>query len=203
MGLDRIFLLSPADCGGQRAQLMLNPESRFDLARRLRQPPGVPLGEAFSFISGLYFRGKLAYARAFAARTRSDSIYVITAGEGLQPVDVLITLEHLQRYAAVPIAAGESRYRAPLERDSRALAARVGEDAAVVLLGSIASGKYLEVLVDVFGRRLHLPRQLIGMGDMSRGSLLLRCVAQGRELDYLSVADIDRDLLPRRVRVQR
>ena len=64
--LSRVFLLSPASCHGERARLLLRDEACFDLALRLRGE-GAPLGEVFSFLSGLYFRGKLAYARAFAA----------------------------------------------------------------------------------------------------------------------------------------
>ena len=66
MNPHRIFLLSPAHCGGKRAGLIFNEAACFALAQRLRQPQGVPIGEAFSFLSGLYFRGKLAYSRAFA-----------------------------------------------------------------------------------------------------------------------------------------
>src|SRR2546425_12669755 len=62
----RIFLLSPAYAGGERARLLFRPEAGFDLAVRLRGE-GVALGEAFAFMSGLYFRGKLAYAQVFAA----------------------------------------------------------------------------------------------------------------------------------------
>ena len=62
----RIFLLSPANCGGIRAKIVASPAATFDLATRLRSPAGAPLGEVFSFVSGLYFRGKLAYARRFA-----------------------------------------------------------------------------------------------------------------------------------------
>ena len=63
----RVFILSPASCAGQRARLVFNASARFDLAVRLRSPEGAALGDVFSFLSGLYFRGKLAYARAFAA----------------------------------------------------------------------------------------------------------------------------------------
>ncbi|MGC4085738.1 MAG: hypothetical protein QM736_27330 [Vicinamibacterales bacterium] len=63
----RLFLLSPANCNGRRAQMVLSPRAAFDLAHRLRSQQGVPLGELFAFVSGLYFRGKLTYARRFAA----------------------------------------------------------------------------------------------------------------------------------------
>ena len=201
--LARVFLLSPADCGGQRARMIANPAAEFDLAVRLRGAAGAPIGEVFSFVSGLYFRGKLAYARAFSRPSPSNGgIWVITAGDGLQSSEMPLTLAHLQRYAAIPVASHEMRYRAPLERDVANLMERLDAETQIVLLGSIASGKYLEILVDTLGRRLHVPRQLIGLGDMSRGSLLLRCAAEGRELDYASIADLDPNVLPRRVRVK-
>lgn len=198
-GPQRVFLLSPADCGGKRARMIVNPNAAFDLAVRLRGESGAPLGEVFTFLSGLYFRGKLAYARAFA---RPSATLVITAGDGLQSTETHVTLEHLARYAAIPIQADEPRYRVPLRRDVARLMRRLDDDSQVVLFGSLASSKYLDVLVEVLGKRLHLPPQLIGLGDMSRGSLLLRCAAEGRELDYVSIADVDVRKLPRRVRTR-
>ena len=200
-GTQRIFLLSPADCGGRRARLIVNPNAAFDLAVRLRSDAGAPLGEVFSFLSGLYFRGKLAYARAFARPSAThDSVRVITAGDGLQSAEMRVTRSHLERYAAIPVEPDEPRYRVPLTRDIGKLMRRLDEDSQVVLLGSLASSKYLDVLVEVLGKRLHLPPQLIGLGDMSRGSLLLRCAAEGRELDYVSIVDVDARKLPPRVR---
>src|SRR5437763_1292774 len=80
----RIFLLSPARCDGERAKLILNPRAEFPLARALREPGGVEIGEVFSFLSGLYFRGKLAYARAFArASAATPGTLVITTERGL------------------------------------------------------------------------------------------------------------------------
>jgi hypothetical protein len=73
---NRIFLLSPASCSGRRAEILLRERAAFDLAVRLRSGTGVTLGEAFSFLSGLYFRGKLAYAsplRVRGRRTVSDT----------------------------------------------------------------------------------------------------------------------------------
>ena len=61
-GPKRIFLLSPANIAGIRAGQIMSGHARSDLAIRLRDG-GAPLGEVFSFISGLYFCGKLAYAR--------------------------------------------------------------------------------------------------------------------------------------------
>ena len=86
--MHRIFVLSPASCGGERARLLTAPGAGFPLAHRLRAPGGAPLGEVFSFLSGLYFRGKLAYARAFASpprRVPGAGVLVITADAGLQP----------------------------------------------------------------------------------------------------------------------
>ena len=62
----RIFLLSPAYAGGRRARMILSDRSRSDLAKKLRSKRGATIGEVFTFLSGLYFRGKIAYANAFA-----------------------------------------------------------------------------------------------------------------------------------------
>jgi hypothetical protein len=182
----RIFLLSPAHCGGQRARLALRDEARFDLARRLRSGEGAPLGEVFSFLSGLYFRGKLAYASAFArAIPGRAGVLVITPCEGLRPPDLRVGVSHLRRYAEVDIASDDPRYREPLLRDARALLASLEGLPTwdVVLLGSVASSKYVDLLTDVFGDRLLFPTEFVGRGDMSRGGLLLRSVSEGRELD--------------------
>jgi hypothetical protein len=185
----RIFLLSPAHCGGERAGLLFRKEADFDLARRVRRPPGVPLGEVFSFLSGLYFRGKLAYAQAFAVPPAGlTGVYVITPNEGLRPADELVDLARLRRFAQVDIDADDARYHRPLRRDARRLAAVLGRGDEVVLLGSVATGKYVDPLTDALGERLRFPGDFVGRGDMSRGGLLLRSVRDGRELDYLPVA---------------
>ena len=189
----RIFLLSPADCGGLRAQMVMRAGARFDLACRLRGPGGAPLGEVFTFLSGLYFRGKLAYAQAFAAppapeQALGGGVYVITPGAGLQPPEVAVTVDVLRAFARVDIDAGNPRYRRPLLASAAALAERVGPECDVVLLGSIASAKYVDVLSSVFAQGLRFPGDFVGRGDMSRGGLLLRCVAAGRELEYLPLA---------------
>jgi hypothetical protein len=57
----------------------------------------------------------------------------------------------------------------------------------VVLLGSVASDKYISVLLSIFGERLLFPEAFVGRGDMSRGGLLLRCVRAGLELDYVPI----------------
>ena len=188
MGVSRIFLLSPAHFGGVRAQLVLAEDARFDLARRLRSRQGAPLGEVMSFMSGLYFRGKLAYARAFARPPRrAEGTLVITASAGLRPADEPVTLDLIRRLADVEVDAANPAYREPLEASARSLAARVGGGCDVVLLGSIASNKYTDVLSRAFGARLLFPADFVGRGDMSRGGLLLRCVAEERELPYVPV----------------
>jgi hypothetical protein len=185
----RVFLLSPASCAGQRARLVFNERAQFPLAVRLRSPEGAALGEVFSFLSGLYFRGKLAYARAFAAPPPgAPGVLVITPNEGLLSADELVTVARLRRFAGVSIDVSEARYRRPLARQARALAATLDLDCEVVLLGSIATGKYVDVLGKALGDRLRFPGDFVGRGDMSRGGLLLRCVREGRELAYRPVA---------------
>jgi len=168
--------------------MVLSPKASFDLARRLRSAEGAPLGEVFSFLSGLYFRGKLAYAREFARPPEGVAgVLVITASAGLVPADRSVTLAHLRRFARVAIDASEPRYRRPLLRASRTLADLAEEECQVVLLGSIASGKYVDILGKVFGPRLVFPADFVGRGDMSRGGLMLRRVQEGRELDYTPI----------------
>lgn len=183
----KVFLLSPARCDGQRAKLVLSPRSDFPLAAQLRRPEGAPLGEVFSFLSGLYFRGKLAYARAFAAAPDALPIRIITTDRGLMSPDEPVHLEDLRAFACVDIAAGGESYQLPLRRDVERLAFTLDESALVILLGSIATGKYVDPLLDAFGTRLVFPREFVGRGDMSRGGLLLRHVREGRELEYITV----------------
>jgi hypothetical protein len=185
----RIFLLSPASCAGLRARQVLSPGARFELASRLRAAPGAPVGEVFSFLSGLYFRGKHTYATAFARPPEGlPGVLVITAGEGLLPAYEPATVSRMRRWARVAIDTDDPRYRRPLARDARRLAQQAGPEAEFVLLGSIATGKYVDILIRAFGERLFFPREFVGRGDMSRGGLMLRCVREGRELDYVPVA---------------
>jgi hypothetical protein len=178
----RVFLLSPANCGGERAQLLFSTRAAFPLARQLRTEGGAPLGDVMSFVSGLYFRGKLAYAEAFGIPL------VITADAGLRPAETPVTLTMLRASARVDINAANLRYRRPLEQSARAVASLLEPDDTVTLLGSIASDKYVGVLLGIFGERLTFPIDFVGRGDMSRGGLLLRCVRAGRELEYVPVA---------------
>lgn len=172
----------------------MSPAAQFALARQLRSEAGASLGEVFSFVSGLYFRGKLAYARQFAnAPDPNDlvaggGVLVITPNAGLRSADTLVTLESLQGFASAPIDVDNVAYRRPLERGARALRDAIGPDCEVVLLGSIASGKYVEVLQPIFGDKLVFPPAFVGRGDMSRGGLMLRCVLAGVELEYAPVA---------------
>jgi hypothetical protein len=185
----RVFLLSPANCGGERAQLVFREQAEFDLALRLRSREGVMLGEVMSFLSGLYFRGKLTYALTFARPPAGvDGTLVITPNEGLLAPYQHVRLPRLRKFATVNISENDSRYTRPLQRDARRLLAAVGPDCEVVLLGSVATGKYVDILLEVFGERLLFPFEFVGRGDMSRGGLMLRCVDAGRELTYVPVS---------------
>jgi hypothetical protein len=172
--LQRVFLLSPARAGGQRMGYLLRPNPGFELAREF-QRGGAPLGELFQFASGLYFRGKLTYAKAFGRGL------VIAPGRGLLDPETRVSVADLRAMGEVPVDLAEDRYRLPLENAVRELAAAGGE---VVLLGSIATGKYADVLLDAFGDRLLFPSEFVGRGDMSRGGLLLRAARAGVELTY-------------------
>jgi hypothetical protein len=167
---------------------VLSPRAGFDLALRLRASAGAPLGEVFSFLSGLYFRGKLTYAQAFASPPAGlRGVYVITPTDGLEPTETPVDVKRLRRFASVDIQANDPRYRRPLLRHARRLADAIGPDGEVVLLGSIATGKYLDPLLEVLGERLRFPSAFVGRGDMSRGGLLLRHARARIELDYVPV----------------
>jgi hypothetical protein len=204
----RIFLLSPASCGGERAGLLLNERARFDLARTLRTPGGAPLGAAFSFMSGLYFRGKLRYASVFARPPDGvPGVLVITPGDGLVPPESRVTMEVLRRWATIRVDPGDDSFSRPFARDlavlASALAPHPGCD--VVLLGSIASAKYLDALAATLGSCVRFPAEFVGRGDMSRGGLLLRHADAGVELAYVAAAGAERrggrpPKLPPRVR---
>jgi hypothetical protein len=182
----RTFLLSPANCGGKRGRMLRRPKAGFELAQQLAGPAGAPVGDVFAFISGLYFRGKLAYARAFAP----TSSFVITPSRGLLPIDAPITRDVLEEFASCDIDADNVAYRHPLERDVRLLASATLRQSphAFVLLGSIASDKYVDVLLSHFGQRLYFPETFVGRGDMSRGGVMLRAASAGEELTYARVA---------------
>jgi hypothetical protein len=183
----RVFLLSPARCDGGRARQLLNPRASFEMAVRLRNG-GAPLADVFAFMSSLYFRGKIAYARAFANPPAGlPGAYVITSNQGLRPAEETVDLVRLRRLARGSIDAGSRSYRGPLLRDTRALLAVCGAECQVVLLGSVASPKYVDVLQQVLAEQLLFPAEFVGRGDMSRGGLMLRCVDARRELSYIPV----------------
>ena len=183
----RVFLLSPANAGGIRARMLFSPNAQFDLAQRL-QNSSVPLGEVFSFLSGLYFRGKLTYAERFKNPPPGIAgIHIITATSGLLLPEEPMTLARLRSISASTVDAENPQYRRPLDRDASRLRELLDPDTQLVLLGSIATEKYAAPLLEVFGERLLFPREFVGRGDMSRGGLLLRCCSEGSPLEYVQV----------------
>jgi len=183
----RVFLLSPAHSGGRRAAMLVRPEAEFELARRVREG-GASLGEVFAFLSGLYFRGKLAYARKFARGPEGAAgTLIITSNQGLVPAETIIDAGQLRAFSEVPIDLAERRYREPLCSAAEALDAACGPGAEIVLLGSVATEKYCGCLLPTFGERLLFPADFVGRGDMSRGGLMLRAAAAGEELSYIPV----------------
>lgn len=176
----RVFLLSPANCRGRRAQQVLSPKATFPVAALL-QSEGVPIGDLFAHMSGLYFRGKITYARRFGRA------FVITPDRGLVPAEESVTSQVLVRFADAEISLENPEYRLPLEQTARDLSATAGNESQFVLLGSVASEKYVQVLTTIFGSRLVFPSAFVGRGDMSRGGLLLRAAASGEELEYVPV----------------
>lgn len=156
---------------------------------QLRSVDGASIGEAFTFLSGLYFRGKLTYALAHATRNgAATEVRIITTNRGLVTPDERVGPEDLEEFACVDLAEAGASFERPLLRDADRLRAQLGDSVLAVLLGSIATNKYVAPLMRVFGERLMFPREFIGRGDMSRGGLLLRYAAAARELEYVPVA---------------
>src|ERR1043165_891625 len=128
----RVFLLSPANCGGSRAKQILSPRASFALAAALRSDAGAPLGEVFAFVSGLYFRGKLTYARRFASPPERDNaivgagIPIIPPNAGRRSPDTPIGQAAIKAFGRGDIDADNARYRRPLEASARALCALIG-----------------------------------------------------------------------------
>lgn len=181
-----MYLLSPAYSAGRRAEMLLNPRSEFPLAQRLHRH-GISLGEAFTFMSPLYFRGKLAYVAAFAKKLGDiPGSLVITPCGGLMRPETIVRAVELKEICGEKIVAKNPQYRDPLERDLRGLSATIGAKSQVVLLGSIATKKYLPVLLEVLGERLLVPGDFVGLGNMRRGALMLHCAKQGCELKYVA-----------------
>jgi hypothetical protein len=180
----RIVLLSPASLSGIRGRAVLEGRSSAAFMDALGGA-GTPVGEVYAFISSLYFRGKRAYGERFARAPEGvHGVWVITPTRGLVRADAPVTLADLEEFASGSIEPAEARYREALRRTADGLRAALGEACDVVLLGSIASRRYLDPLAEVFGERLLVPETFAGRGDMRRGGLLLRCVDAGEELVY-------------------
>jgi hypothetical protein len=173
-----VFLLSPARCGGPRAA-QLARSTQSELGRQLRVN-AAELGDVFAWLSALYFRGKLTYARRFA---RAGGVHIMAPGLGLRPPELLLSPATLAAMGEVEVES--PAFTGPLRADAERLAGAADQ---VVLLGSIATGKYLDTLLAVFGERLLFPGEFVGRGDMSRGGLLLRAARSGDELVYQPVA---------------
>lgn len=183
--LHTIFLLSPANLSGERAKMILNPRAGFALAHAVQTAEGAPLGDVFSFVSGLYFRGKTAYAAAFGRPPEPDAgALVISAGDGFVPVNERVTAGRLRLWADVQIHERNPAFTEPLVRDAETLERAYGATSRFVLLGSVASEKYVRPLTRVFGDHLLFPSDFVGRGDMSRGALMLRAAREGAELSY-------------------
>jgi hypothetical protein len=182
--MTQVFLISPARCGGRRAEMLAS--SRTSVLGRQLQEGSARLGDVFAWLSALYFRGKLAYAERFAVPSGAVAgALVMTPGAGLRDADMRITTADLRAMAEVDI---ESHgFVRPLRRDAALVNALCGPDARIVLLGSIATGKYIDTLLQVFGTRLVFPDSFVGRGDMSRGGMLLRAARSGDELSYVPI----------------
>ena len=179
-----LFLLSPARCGGVRAGQLAR--SSGELGQQLRAGTA-PLGDVFAWLSALYFRGKLAYARAFADPSPgAASALVMAPGLGLHPPEAQIGVAHLEAMGAVEVES--EMFVTALRRDAERIDKELRADTQVVLLGSIASGKYVDTLIEVFGARLVFPAEFVGRGDMSRGGMMLRAARAGEPLAYAMVA---------------
>jgi hypothetical protein len=181
----RIFLLSPASLTGIRAKQMTRKAAQFAVARLYRSDGGVEIADAFSFMSALYFRGKIAYARRFASVP--EGIFVIAPGYGLVAPEWKLDPERMKKMRRTAVDVKVSAYRRPLEAHARELASSMQPETLVVLLGSIATGKYIDILWPIFGDRLRFPASFAGIGDMSRGALMLRAAASGEELEYATL----------------
>jgi hypothetical protein len=119
----RIFLLSPAKAGGPRYSMLTREQADFDVARRLREGVAT-IGEVYSFISGLYFRGKMMYAEAFrAAPAGVPAVLVMVPGAGLVPPETIIDAGQLRAIAGISVAEDNPEFRDPCD-DSRQIAGR-------------------------------------------------------------------------------
>ncbi len=184
----RIFLLSPAKAGGRRYSILTSDEASFDLALKFRAGSAT-LGEIYSFISGLYFRGKIAYATAFGTVPgQSSNALVIVPGLGLLPPETVFSPEQLRATAQVDVDEDNPTHHDALLSAAGSLDRATGHQCSFVLLGSVASAKYTTALLKVLDRRLLFPAEFVGRGDMSRGGIMLRSAASGEELTYIPVS---------------
>ncbi len=183
----RVFLLSPARVGGARTAMLLREGASFDVALRLKAGIATT-GEIYSFLSGLYFRGKMAYAGAFHHPPANvPPALVMVPGAGLVPPESTMSRDQVLAIPSVPVEEDEPAFRVPLLRDAKDLDRRAGPECRVILLGSVATRKYTGPLLEVFGERLLFPSEFVGRGDMSRGGLMLRSARSGDELSYVPV----------------
>ncbi|HEY2830265.1 MAG TPA: hypothetical protein VGJ88_09130 [Thermoanaerobaculia bacterium] len=183
----KVFLLSPASTSGLRAKQLMSPRAQFPTALRFRAGE-VMIAEAFAFMSALYFRGKIGYALHFGG---AENTFVIAPGYGLVPPTWTLNEERMKKMSRTDVDMKDRTYVKTL-RDSatklaKGLANGMDDDAEVVLLGSVASGKYVDVLLPIFGERLRFPHAFAGLGDMSRGGLMLRAVRANCELEYVKL----------------
>jgi hypothetical protein len=181
----KLFLVSPANLSGLRAKQLASPRAKFDAAVRYRSPDGVPIADAFAFMSALYFRGKIAYARHFA--DPPDGVLIITSGYGLVPPDWRLNEERMKRMQKIDIDVNARSYSKPLRDHAKQLASMLPAEAQVILLGSVATGKYVDILKPILGPWLRFPRVFAGLGDMARGGLMLRAVRADKELEYTTL----------------
>jgi hypothetical protein len=166
--------------------MLVREGADFDLARKLREG-SASIGEVYTFISGLYFRGKMNYAERFrAAPPGLPPSLVIVPGAGLVPPETVVTIAQLVAISEIPVEEENRAFRDPLMESSKLLRDHAG-DCSCVLLGSVASAKYTSALLEVFGERLLFPADFVGRGDMSRGGLMLRHARSGVELQYVPV----------------
>ena len=180
-----IFLLSPARCSGERSARLVRSK-RSELGRKLRAEAAM-IGEVFAWLSALYFRGKLTYALRFGAGAGGvPGALVMAPGLGLRAPEARLSVPAFQAMGEIDVES--DAFVRPLARDARLVERACGPGARVVLLGSIATGKYVDTLLDVFGPRLLFPETFVGRGDMSRGGVLLRAARGGEELAYRPVA---------------
>ena len=123
---------------------------------------GAALGDVFSFLSGLYFRGQAdlrARVRGAAARRAGRSRH--HAERGLLPAEEPVTLARLRALRARADRRGRAALPAARWTATRAtLADAIPPDTEVVLLGSIATGKYVDILADGLRRAAAFPGRL-------------------------------------------